>query len=258
MISSFISNKTPLIYYSYRQIINENGGRREINAANKITVRKHDNYSENGLEFLIYNCALSPEPEICNGIRQTKIIRDEERIDFEGKGVSGNGIPLNNIYGVFTNDKGMLVLTTAKKNRNYIYHYLNCYCDEDKDIFHIDMEHISEFFRSTFRFLKGMPHDSYNTWFAARACVLNHYYKKMKWQNCPFSDVSMIELDNMHNDFNETMKKSLLKIFENALDNHFYEAYQYYRNGDKISFQQKLNAMLPLQGVYYLIYSTLI
>ncbi len=258
MISFKISDKAPLVYYSYRQIIDEDAGSREINAANKITIRKHFDYEENGLELLVYNCALSKVPELCNGIRQTRIVMDDERIDFNGKGSSGNGVPLNNIYGCFFNKKGMLELTTAKADRKYIYRYLNCYRNEHPEIFAIDTEHITEFFRSTYRFLHGTSYNPTNIWFATRACVLSYYSVKMNWNIGSFPFASETEWQNMHKVATDQLRITLLANFEKTLDERFHEAFQYFRKGDEITFHTKLDGMITFLGIYYLVYSTLL
>lgn len=261
MINTTISDEAPLIYYSYRQIITEDEGKREINAANKVSIRKHSDYATNGLEFLVYNCALSNEPELCNGIRQTFIVNDADKIDFEGKGVSGNGVPLNNIYGCFYNNKGMIELVTAKKNRKYIYHYQNCYSAEHPEIFLLDMAHIQEFFRSTLQNLQtmNMPYNPFNNvWYAIRAFVLSYYSRKWDWKQCPFPYVLDAEWSNRHQVSKVISKIAMLKDFERNMDAQFHEAYQYFRCGDTNMFHQKLDAMLNIQNIYYLIYSTLL
>ena len=258
MINSFISEKAPLIYYSYRQLIVENGRNREIHAANKISIRKHHNFDEDGLEFLIYNCALSKTPELCNGIRQSHIVHDAKRIDFEGKGLSGNGVPLNKQFGCFFTDNGLVQLSTAFNTRKYVCHYLNCFREEHPDIFANDLEQITEFFRSTFTFLKDYNYDSTNTWFLIRACVLSYYKDKYGWNQCPFPFILPEEWENMDKIANTDVKLALLKEFENDLDKRFHDAYQYYKDDDEYMFKKELGGMLNFQGIYYLIYSTLI
>ena len=99
MVSDYISKKAPLFYYSFRQVRQTNSGVSEIHAANKITIRKHSDFNKDGLEFLVYNCALSATPELCGGVRYTSIERDSsQRVDFYGKGFSGNGVPLNTCW----------------------------------------------------------------------------------------------------------------------------------------------------------------
>lgn len=257
MISSTISSEAPLIYYSYSQVIQEEYANREINAANKITIRKHNDYKNNGIEFLIYNCALNPIPELCNGIRQTYIINDHDKIDFEGKGLSGNGIPLTNLYGCFFNNKGMLELITAKKNRTYIYHYLNCYRNEHPEVFNIDMKHVHEFFRSTYNNLRQISAGPDNFWIKIRACILNYYQNKYNWTTCPLP-VFPIEWDYMKKIDFKKMRITLLKDIEGDMDKMFFEAFQYFKKGEHDIFQRKLDSMIAFQGIYYLLYQTLL
>lgn len=254
MLSLKISEKAPLIYYSYQQVINEDDNIREINAANKITIRKHADYSNNGLELLIYNCALGPYPELCNGIRQTDIVADNVRIDFEGKGLSGNGVPLNNLYGCFLNNKGMLELVTAKKNRKYSYHYLNCYRNEHPDVFVIDVKHLDAFFRSTFELLDD--YEPFNTWIMIRICLLEYYTKKGMCLSK--SNFFSEEWAQRNITMSDDVKILLLKDFEEILDLRFYEAFKLFRKGDHFKFQKAMDDMIMFQGVYYLIYSTLL
>lgn len=254
MISTTLSHKAPLIYYSFTQIIQEEYGTREIHAANKISIRKHDDYDKDGIELLMYNCALSPKSELCNGIRQTHIVEDSHQINFHGKGLSGNGVPLNNLIGCYFNKNGMIEVITGKTTRKYIYHYLNCYRDEHPEVFNVNnLDNVFEFLRSTKELLQDIPYDINNPWYRARACVISHYGKRSL-----IPHIFSIEKRYEDVQIKESVKVALLKLFEEQLDGKFHEAYQHYRNNEEFIFKQKLNGMIDLLGVYYLIYNTLL
>ena len=253
-----VRNQAPLIYYSYRQIIEEEFNTREVNAANKITIRKHSNFEEDGLEFLVYNCALSSTPDLCNGVRQTSILNNGECVDFRGKGLSSNGIPLDNVYGCFFDREGMLELVTAKTNRKYIYRYLNCYRQEHHIVFAKSLAHITEFFRSTYQLLCEETYDPFNNvWFGTRACVLSYYSEALNWYTCPFPFASDEEWEYMHQVASDELRLKLLSHFEKTLDMRFYDAFQHFKEGNKMVFRKELDKMIVFLGVYYLLYDTL-
>ncbi len=69
MALELISEKAPLIYYSFRQSRIKDSGQYEINAANKVSIRKNSDFERDGLEVLVYKCALSRTPGVGEGIR---------------------------------------------------------------------------------------------------------------------------------------------------------------------------------------------
>ncbi len=262
MTTDLISSKAPLIYYSFRQVRIKDSGSSEVHAANKITIRKNKDFDSNGLEFLVYNCALSAKPELCDGIRYTSIDRDaSRRVDFYGKGVSGNGVPLNNRMGVFQYQDDMPEVAFARTDMKNIYSYHNFYKSYDTwhDIFAINQCSVQEFIASTGSMLQGQPYDPLgNTWHAIRAFVLNYYSKKHGMSQSEFRGVSTEEWSKKENAVNLLDCCSILKQLESLCDEKVFDAYQDYRNGKEMMFRRKLESMVSLLGSYYILYRTLI
>lgn len=262
MTSDFISNKVPLFYYSFSQVRTKEHDSYKIHAANKITIRKNDDFTSFGLEFLVYNCALSPNPELCDGIRTTLIARDTpQRIDFYGKGFSGNGIPLNNRMGSFFYEDDMPEVAFARTDIKDIYWYHNFYrqYDTNHDIFTITPNSVQEFITSTNSTIQGQLYDPLqNSWHAIRAFVLNYYSKKYRMSQNDFRGVSFEEWTKKDNTTRLIDCHSLLKQLETLCDEKVYDAYQDYRNSDEIAFKKKIEGMASLVGTYYILYRTIL
>lgn len=262
MTTDYISSKAPLIYYSFRQVRTTDSGSSEVHAANKITIRKNNEFDSNGLEFLVYNCALSVEPELCDGIRYTSIDRDfSSRVDFYGKGVSSNGVPLNNRMGVFLYQNDMPEVGFARTDMKNIYFYLNFYktYDTDNDLFVINQRSVQEFIASIGRMLQGQPYDPLNNiWYAIRAFVLNYYSKQYRMSQYEFRGVTTEEWSKKENATNLLNCCNLLKRLESLCDEKVFDAYQDYRYGNEMMFKRKLEGMVSLLGTYYILYRTLV
>lgn len=261
MTTDLISSKAPLIYYSFRQVRTKDNGSSEVHAANKVTIRKNDDYVSNGLEFLVYNCALSSTPELCDGIRYTIIDRDAiRRVDFYGKGVSSNGIPLNNRMGVFQYQDDMPEVAFARTDMKNIYSYHNFYkpYNTNHDVFAISPSGVQEFIASTSSMLQGQPYDPLrNTWHAIRAFVLNYYSNKYGMSVCDFMGVSSEEWNKKEITTGILDRISLLKQLEALCDEKVFDAYQDYRSGNENLFKRKLEGMVSILGTYYILYRTL-
>ncbi len=260
MAVELISSKAPLFYYSFRQVRIKDSGNSEVNAANKVTIRKNHDFNSNGLEFLVYNCALSAHPELCEGIRFTSIDHDSsERVDFYGIGVSGNGIPLSNRMGVFLLKQGLPEVAFAKRNEKNIYWYFNYYSQYNPDVFAITPTSVREFIESTNANLSGQFYDPVNnTWFAIRAIVINYYSKLFSMSQSQMKVPTSTEWINKENVSNALNTCSLLKQLESICDEKAYNAYQDFRSGDTITFKKKMENMVSLLGTYYILYRTLV
>lgn len=260
MAVELISSKAPLIYYSFRQVRIKDSGNSEVNAANKVTIRKNSNFNSDGLEFLVYNCALSTKPELCEGIRFTSIDNDSpQRVDFYGKGVSGNGIPLTNRMGVFLYKNGMPEVAFARRNEKNIYWYFNFYSQYNADVFSINPDSIREFIESTNINLSGQIYDpAHNTWFAIRAIVLNYYSKLFSMSQVQMGVPLSVEWTNKEHVSQALDSCALLRQIESMCDERAYNAYQDFRNGDTTTFKKKMENMVSLLGTYYILYRTLI
>ena len=259
-VTKLISSKAHLFYYSFRQVRDKYSGITEVNAANKITIRKNDDYLSNGLEFLVYNCALSPKPELCGGIRYTSIVKDTvNRVDFYGKGYSGNGFPLNDRMGVFTYEYGFPELVVGKTNERNIYSYYNVYGKYGKDTFLITHESIREFIASTDEWVDGQAYNPFsNSWQAIRAFVLDYYSRVYGMSRSDFPGTSQIEWMNKEKTTEIIDPLALLKQLEGACDERVHAAYRDYLRGNEYICWQKLENMVSLVGTYYILYRTLL
>ena len=103
MVSDFISDKAPLFYYSFRQVRTTNDGKEEYHDASKVTIRKNNDYGNNGLQFSVFNVIRYGEHWQSDGINQTRIDRETfDRVDFYGKGEDSNRL------GVFLYKKALI------------------------------------------------------------------------------------------------------------------------------------------------------
>ena len=260
MVSDCISNKAPLFYYSFRQVRQKSTGVSEIHAANKITIRKHSDFSSEGLEFLIYNCALNETPELCGGVRYTSIERNtSQRLDFYGKGVSGNGLPLNTWMGVFTLEYGMPTLILGRTTEKNILIYYNFYEQYGKDTFQISPEGVVEFIRSSGSFLNEQRYDpSGNIWYSIRAVVLDYYSRLYGLTQRDFVDLNRDEWENKERASDAIDKIALLHQIEAVCDEKYNTAYYEYRKGNEFRFTQRMESMVSSLGTYYILYKTIL
>ncbi len=260
MVSDYISKKAPLFYYSFRQVRQTNSGVSEIHAANKITIRKHSDFNKDGLEFLVYNCALSATPELCGGVRYTSIERDSsQRVDFYGKGFSGNGVPLNTWMGVFLLKYDMATLALGRTNEKNILFYYNFYEQYGEDTFQNSPEGVIEFIRSSGDLLDGQMYDPLgNVWHSIRAVVLDYYSVHYGLAYRDFMGLSRSEWENREKVSIAIDKVSLLRQIEALCDEKFYDSYQEYRRGNEYRCTQKMENMVSLLGTYYLLYRTVL
>ena len=260
MALELISEKAPLIYYSFRQSRIKDSGQYEINAANKVSIRKNSDFERDGLEFLIYNCALSKTPELCDGIRYTTIDRDMwRRVDFYGKGVSGNGISLADRMGVFNYENDLPDVAFGKQSRKDIYVYHNFYSEYNSDVFAINPTSVKEFLDSTYNMLNGHRYDPINnSWFAIRSFVINYYSKLYNVSPMNLGGISLEESQNYERTVGLIDRCSLLKQLENMCDERAHDAYQDYQRENKVLFKKKLENMVSLLGTYYILYRTLV
>lgn len=260
MVTDYISNTTPLFYYSFRQVRQKSTGVSEIHAANKITIRKHSDFAAEGLEFLVYNCAQSKTPELCGGVRYTSIEKDStQRVDFYGKGVSDNGVPLNTWMGVFLYKYGMPTLALGRTNEKNILFYYNFYEQYGEDTFKISPEGVIEFIRSTGSFWDGQMYDPLgNVWYSIRAVVLGYYSQHYGLSRHDFIGLNGNEWENKERVSNLIDKVRLLRDVEALCDEKFHLAYEEYKRGNEFLFTQKMENMVSLLGTYYLLYRTIL
>lgn len=228
MVSEFISTRVPLFYYSFTQKRIKENEDYEIHAANKITIRKHYDFKNNGLEILVYNCALNVVPELCEGIRQTEIDREtNEEIRFYGKGESGNGVPLANRFGIFFYKNNMPEYAFGRRDCKNIYIYQNCYKTYGCDVFHINEESVKEFLLTSRQLMDTTSIDT-SVWGDIRGIVLNYYAKLFNWDRNSLPFVYDIEWNSIDNIITPFDKIPILKMIEETCDEKVYDAYQDY------------------------------
>lgn len=258
LTSKFISARVPLFYYSFTQKRIKESGDYEIHAANKITIRKHFNYENDGLEILVYNCALNVVPELCEGIRQTDIVSEKnEEIRFFGKGISGNGIPLTNRFGTFFYRNNMPEYAFGLRDCKNIYIYRNFYKTYGDDVFVINEESVKEFLLTSRQLMDTTPIDT-SIWVEIRCIVLSYYAKLYNWERNSLPFVYDMEWNSIDNIITPFDKIPILEMIEETCDEKVYDAYQDYRKGNEILFRKKIESMVSLLGTYYLLYRTLV
>ena len=115
-----------LSFYSFEQIRERpDGSTSRETFLNKVTIKPNDDV-EDGYEVLIYGF-VNDKFEVCNGLRQTSILLDcDDEVQLQGKGRSGNGIPLNNMTASIKWNDGYASVKLRKENINDSNTYHNC------------------------------------------------------------------------------------------------------------------------------------
>lgn len=254
MVSDFISDKAPLFYYSFRQVRTTNDGKEEYHDASKVTIRKNNDYGNNGLQFSVFNVIRYGEHWQSDGINQTRIDRETfDRVDFYGKGEDSNRL------GVFLYKKALPEIAFAFKGEKNILWYLNFYSDYNDDVFEISQSGIIEFIRSTSIALQGTPYNPLqNTMYAIRAFVLSHYSKIYNMNRYNFPGVSSEEWDKKETTIEIIDNVDLLSQMESLCDSRMHEALHEYQSGNAQMFNYRMEHMVDLIGTYYILYRTVL
>lgn len=254
MTTDLISKKAPLFYYSFRQVRTTNNGSEEYHGANKVLIRKNEDYPNNGLQFLIYDSSDYGFSWQSDGICQTIIDRDtNDQVDFYGKGDDCDK------YGVFLYKKALPEIAFATKGEKNILWYLNFYSEYNDDVFEISKPGISEFIRSTSSSLQRIPYNPLqNTWFAIRAFVLSYYSKLYNMNRYDFPGVGIEEWEGKESSINLIDCISLLSQLEAFCDSRAFEALTERQKGNNQLFMRKMEQMVDAIGTYYILYRTLL
>ncbi len=254
MATEFISDKAPLFYYSFRQIRITNDGREEYYDANKVTIRRNEDFKDDGLQITIYNVVRYGEHWKCDGIKQTQIDRDTfDRVDFYGKGED------NNRLGVLLYKKALPEVAFAFKGEKNILWYFNFYSEYNDDVFEISRSGVAEFIRTTSVPLQGVPYNPLqNTMYAVRAFVLSYYSKLYNMNKYDFSGVSAEEWNNKETTIDLIDCVNLLSQLESLCDTRMHEALYEYQRGNTQIFKYKMEHMVDLVGTYYILYRTIL
>lgn len=254
MLSELISNKQHLFYYSFRQVRTTDIGREETRVANKILIRKNDDFCNEGLQFIIHN--FDQEGNECpyDEIMKTKIEMDStERIDFYGKGKDSDRI------GVLLYKKDKPELAFAKSNERNIIWYLNFYSGYNDDVFEISRQSVVEFISSTSQQMHNVPYNPLqNTWQAIRAFVLSYYSKLYHMNINSFPHVTIEEWDKKDIAVDLIDNINLLTQIERTCDERMLEAHKERQRGNELLFKQKMEKMVDLIGTYYILYRTIL
>lgn len=254
MLTELISEKAPLFYYSFRQVRSTNNGLEEYRAANKITIRKNENFRKNGLQFVVYDSSDCGFQWQSDRINQTLIDRDfSERIDFYGKGDDKNR------FGMFLCKKGLPEVAFATNGEKNGLWYLNFYSEYNDDVFEISRLGVVEFIRSTSSILQGVPYNPLqNTWFVIRAFVLSYYSKLYLMNRCDFLGVSAEEWEKKEVTIGLIDCVKLLSQLESMCDLRAFEALQERQRGNMRMFRYKMEHMVDIIGTYYILYRTIL
>lgn len=254
MAVELISDKAPLFYYSFRQVRTTNDGKEEYHDANKVVIRKNEDYLNEGLQFIIYNIHQYGNHLQSDGITQTLIDKDTfERIDFYGKGVDSNR------FGVFLYKKDLPEVAFAFKGERNILWYLNFYSDYNDDVFEISRLGVAEFIRSTSLMLQGTTYNPLqNTWHAIRAFVLSYYSDLYGMSRFDFPGVSAEEWNKKESTIELIDCISLLSQLEGLCDSKMLEALGERQRGNIQMFKYKMEHMVDIIGTYYILYRTII
>lgn len=254
MVTNYISDKAPLFYYSFRQVRTTNEGREEYHDANKVTIRKNEDYRNDGLQFIIYSVIQYGEHWQSDGINQTLIDRDTfDRVDFYGKGEDSSRL------GVFLYKKNLPEVAFAVKGEKNILWYLNFYSEYNNDVFEISQSGVAEFIRSTSFALQETPYNPFqNTMYAIRAFVLSYYSKLYNMNRYNFPGVSAEEWNKMETTIGLIDNVNLLSQMETLCDSKMHEALHEYHRGNTQLFKYKMEHMVDLIGTYYILYQTIL
>lgn len=254
MITELISDKAPLFYYSFKQVRTSNEGIEEYHDANKVTIRKSEDYKNDGLQFIIYNAIQFGEHWQSDGINKTLIDRDTfDRVDFYGKDEDCGRL------GVFLYKKNLPEVAFAFKGEKNILWYLNFYSDYNDDVFEISPSGVVEFIRSTSLALQGTPYNPLqNTMYAIRAFVLSYYSALYNMNRYNFPGVSAEEWNKKETTVKLIDCVNLLSQLENLCDSKMHEALNERHRGNIQMFKDKMEHMVDLIGTYYILYRTIL
>lgn len=258
-LSGIISSQEHLFYYANRMVRVEDGiDGYAIDIAQKVTVRKNDNFAYDGFEFLIYNLYQSSTPELCNGIRQTEITRDNlSEVSFVGKGYSSNGVPLNNLCGFFIYDEMLFQYSKGKVGNNMLSKYENVFADK-KGLFSLTKSSIDSFLIDTLPLISTNRSKESIYWEKIRYIILSCYIKKNQFTHFDANLVTQDEWAAIERDSFCFDKHEILHLLEMVCDSVFYNYSLAKRTQDDAHASSDINKLLLYQRAYYYVYSTLL
>lgn len=258
-LSDIITSQEHLFYYANRMVRVEDGiDGYAIDIAQKVTVRKNDNFSYNGFEFLIYNLYQSSTPELCNGIRQTEISKDNlSEVSFVGKGYSSNGVPLNDLCGFFKYEEMLFQYSKGKVGNNMLSKYENVFADK-KGLFSLTKCSIDNFLMDTLPLISTNRSEESIHWEKIRCIVLSYYFKKNQFTCFDANLVTQDEWASIETDSFCFDKHEILHILEMVCDSVFYNYSLAKRTQDDAHAKSDINKLLLYQRAYYYVYSTLL
>ena len=258
-LSDLITSKAHLFYYANRMVRVENGiDGCSIDIAQKIAIRKNDNFDYNGFEFLIYNLYQGSKPELCNGIRQTSIIDDIlSEITFVGKGYSSNGVPLDNLCGAVKYDDMLFQYSKGKVGNSIMSKYENIFADK-AGIFSLTKSSIDNFLKTTLPLITTNRSGESIYWEKIRYIILSYYVQKNLWK---YFDANIVTRDEWTAVERNTFcfdKLEMLHLMEMVCDSNFYNYSLSSRTNDEARIINYLQKLQLYQRAYYYVYSTLL
>lgn len=258
-LSGIILSQEHLFYYANRMVRVEDGiDGYAIDIAQKVTVRKNDNFAYDGFEFLIYNLYQSSTPELCNGIRQTEITRDNlSEVSFVGKGYSSNGVPLNNLCGFFKYEEMLFQYSKGKVGNNMLSKYENVFADK-KGMFSLAKSSIENFLMDTLPLISTNRSKESIYWEKIRYIVLSYYFKNNQITHFDANLITQDEWTAVERDSFCFDKHEILHLLEMVCDSVFYNYSLAKRTQDDAHANSDINKLLLYQRAYYYVYSTLL
>lgn len=258
-LSLITSDNLHIFYYSDK-MVKEIEGVDNISSdiVQKITIRKNTDFHEFGYEFLIYNLYQDSEPELCNGIRQTKIIKDNEFVlDFTGKGYSSNGVPLNGLCGNLKYRNLLFQYSKGRMGNNFLSKYKNFFADKG-NIFIPYKENIEDLLRITIPFVTSHRCADSIYWEKIRYLIITYYKSKGYWNSRDQELISEIEWNSIGKFSGKIIPNEILSTLERTCDNLFHSIYYTKRRQDASNALQLTNTLLLCQRAYYYIFYTLL
>lgn len=256
-LSDVVTSQEHLFYYANRMVRVEDGiDVYSIDIAQKVAVRKNDNFAFNGFEFLIYNLYQGPNPELCNGIRQTEIRKDALfEVSFVGKGYSSNGVSLSDLCGFFKYDEMLFQYSKGKVGNNMLSKYENVFVDKT-GLFSFTKNGIDKFLMETLPLITTNRNGESIYWEKIRYIILSYYIQK----NLIRFDANLVTRNEW--EAAETYafcfdKHEILHVLETVCDSAFYNYSLAKRAQDEASAISVLKKLLLYQRAYYYVYSTL-
>lgn len=257
-LSEITSRDLHIFYYSHKMMKETMMGDIDpVNIAQKITIRKNNNFAGSGYEFLIYNLYQSTVPELCNGIRQTIVTKEDNNvIEFDGTGYSSNGVSLSNLCGHFNYKNLLFQYSKGVQGKGFYSKYVNFFADKS-DIFVPNKKNVEDFLRETIEYVTTRRSSGSYYWEQMRYIIVTYFLEKGYWKSWNSDIITEFEWTNAGL-LSDIDPFEVLQLVEGACDQIYHNINYARRNGDAMKAAALTNALLMYQRVYYYIFYTLL